>query len=73
MSDLPIDSTKYNNPSDWTITTIKGKTPYRCPVCEGRGIVPHGFYLYPAGQTFTDSETSPEKCRSCNGTGIVEV
>ncbi len=42
-----------------------------CPVCEGRGIVPNGFYLYPTGQTFVSSSASPEKCRTCDGKGII--
>jgi DnaJ-class molecular chaperone len=43
----------------------------KCPVCEGRGIVPHGFYSYPAGQQFSSTDTTPEKCRTCDGGGVV--
>ena len=42
-----------------------------CPVCEGKGIVPNGFYSYPVGQGFTSSSTAVEKCNSCQGTGMV--
>lgn len=41
--------------------------PHRCPVCEGRGTVPAGFYsrvTYAAGAT-------PETCATCSGRGIV--
>ena len=42
-----------------------------CPVCQGHGIVPHGFYQYPAGQQFGDVRGDPERCRVCAGTGMV--
>lgn len=46
------------------------KTPFRCPVCNGNGLVPNGFYISVTGVLSTNS-TNPETCRSCNGTGIV--
>lgn len=45
--------------------------PVKCPVCEGNGLVPAGFYDAPVGTPLTLSSTAPEKCRSCNGTGII--
>lgn len=36
------------------------KRPWRCPVCEGRGSVPAGFYT-----NGISTSTSNEKCRSC--------
>ena len=43
--------------------------PHKCPVCEGRGNVPGGFYggcgLYGC------STSSMERCRQCKGTGII--
>lgn len=42
----------------------------RCPVCYGKGIVPNGFYNS-EGEYWMTSDMTPEKCRSCNGTGIV--
>lgn len=45
-------------------------TPYRCPICGGNGLVPDGFYATVTGHWSTTDCTS-EKCRSCNGTGIV--
>jgi hypothetical protein len=41
-------------------------TPHRCPVCEGRGFVPAGFY---SGSQSTSA--NPELCRSCATTGII--
>ena len=43
------------------------RTPHTCPVCEGRGFIPDGFYLGIGHGHSTDTEP----CRSCNGTGIV--
>lgn len=48
----------------------KSLTPHRCPVCNGNGLVPNGFYMQTSGHWSTSSIT-PETCRSCNGTGIV--
>lgn len=44
--------------------------PYACPVCGGNGIVANSFYLQTTGSWSTTS-TTPEKCRTCAGTGIV--
>ena len=38
--------------------------PNKCPTCDGKGMVPPGFY--PDG-----SETNWETCRSCEGGGII--
>ena len=43
--------------------------PHRCPVCDGRGIVPAGFY-----ETTSYGSTAipmPDNCRTCNGSGVV--
>ena len=45
----------------------------RCPICEGTGNVPGGFYQSTwahNGQT-TVSNNSIEVCKACKGTGIV--
>ena len=39
----------------------------KCPVCEGRGVLPHGFY----GRGQYSTSDSSETCRSCQGSGIV--
>jgi DnaJ-class molecular chaperone len=44
----------------------------RCPVCEGRGVVPKGFYDETTGQWGANS-TEPEICRACNGRGFILV
>ncbi len=41
--------------------------PFKCPVCEGCGLVPCGFY---SGLRNSTSVT-PEKCKTCNGTGVI--
>lgn len=48
----------------------KSLAPHRCPVCNGNGLVPNGFYMQTSGHWSTSSIT-PETCRSCSGTGIV--
>ena len=45
--------------------------PYKCPICEGRGLVPNGFYSAIGVDYCVYSNVNPEKCRSCNGTGII--
>ena len=42
-------------------------TPHRCPVCNGVGKVPAGFY----SMANALASTEPEQCRACNGTGIM--
>ena len=42
----------------------------RCPICGGNGIVPNGFYTLTT-EIWSTVSTTPEKCKSCNGTGIV--
>lgn len=42
-----------------------------CPVCTGSGIVDEGFYRR-TSNTWTNSGGS-EKCRSCDGTGWIEI
>lgn len=47
------------------------RVPHRCPVCDGKGRVPSGFYA-PEGTVRLD-EPRMEVCRSCFGSGIVWV
>lgn len=44
------------------------KQPHRCPVCEGKGLVPPGFYQV---LDVTNIVIEVGECRSCKGTGIV--
>lgn len=43
--------------------------PYKCPICNGTGIVPGGFYLSVNGHSSSNRTT--EMCRQCQGSGIV--
>lgn len=43
---------------------------YLCPVCQGKGLVPNGFYNVGCGSYYS-SNTSPETCRSCGGKGYI--
>lgn len=40
-----------------------------CPVCQGRGNVPAGFY----SRAESLSGTAPEVCQTCDGRGILKV
>lgn len=54
-------------PYGWEMTA--SMTPKKCPVCDGKGIVPNGFYNF--NINYTAISTSPEKCRTCDGKGIL--
>lgn len=43
--------------------------PFKCPICNGKGIVPAGFYTS-ITYNWISANTS-EKCRTCNGQGII--
>lgn len=45
---------------------------YKCPVCEGRGILPADFYhIYESSSVSSAVFIGTEPCRSCGGRGIV--
>jgi len=46
------------------------RSPYKCPICLGKGIVDGGFYNNTIGNCGISAEVT-EPCRSCDGTGIV--
>ena len=46
---------------------------YVCPVCNGRGHVPNGFYLAVGTSYYSTTSTSPETCRSCGGKGYIVI
>ncbi len=50
-----------------------GKTPHKCPVCEGRGTVPAEFYeeRFSLPMHRTSEYPYRVKCKSCAGTGLV--
>jgi hypothetical protein len=48
-------------------------TAVTCPVCQGKGSVPRGFYLSAPDGTGAVSGTVPVTCRSCNGLGYLIV
>lgn len=39
---------------------------HRCPVCKGRGFMPSSFYD-------KNVQCGYERCRACNGTGIIVI
>lgn len=48
---------------------VHGMKPYKCPICNGTGIVPGGFYLSVNG--YCSSTQTTEMCRQCLGSGII--
>lgn len=56
-----------NNPMpNLTNTTMM---PHKCPVCQGKGLVPYGFYS--SYSVHITTNTAPEQCKSCSGSGII--
>lgn len=47
---------------------VGDKSPHKCPICEGRQILPHGFYSHGINST---TAINYETCRTCGGTGIL--
>ena len=43
-----------------------------CPVCDGNGLVPAGFYNQTSGE-WSGGNLIPEQCRSCDGKGYIIV
>lgn len=43
----------------------------RCPVCEGKGLVPAGFYGAIGVESWSASDITPAPCRPCAGRGVV--
>jgi hypothetical protein len=60
-----LDMGDWQHPMYQAIATPQTR-PYRCPVCEGRGHVPAGFYTGGWG-----AGTSPETCQSCQSSGVL--
>lgn len=46
-------------------------TPHRCPVCQGRGLMPYSFYHPATPGTSSANMTFDETCHSCGGVGIL--
>ena len=61
---------KHENDNERLADGSKTLAPHRCPVCNGNGLVPNGFYIQTSGH-WSISSITPEACRCCNGTGIV--
>lgn len=54
----------------YTMVSVPDKEPHRCPVCNGKGIVPNGFYSS-TGESWVTASLVPETCRACNGKGYI--
>jgi hypothetical protein len=62
---MPPDELKSNYPqvSDWPVQVSSGKTPHKCPVCQGSGRV-YGYLTTTAGAQSTE-------CHACGGKGVL--
>jgi len=45
--------------------------PYKCPVCDGAGLVSRPPHIAGDVYEWPDSQTGPYPCKSCSGTGIL--
>ena len=45
--------------------------PYTCPICNGRGLVPHDFYEIGTPGPSTTCVPFSVDCRSCGGRGVI--
>lgn len=68
----PLGNVLVNAPTESMRKVQYARTPHKCPVCEGRGMVPSTFYQSTAADgTGATSSLGTETCRTCGGTGIV--
>ena len=45
--------------------------PYKCPVCDGTGLVSRPPNVAGDQETWTSDSTGPFECKACKGSGIV--
>ena len=64
---IPEKNTKY---ATICYTMKMEAEPYRCPVCNGRGLVPGGFYSSTSDVWITGM-LATEVCRTCQGKGVI--
>jgi len=55
--------------SKMEFSTFVQKKLYKCPVCNGRGLVPAGFYR--DGGYSTYYVAGEQVCRACGGQGVI--
>lgn len=53
------------------LTTQAAKRPYKCPVCDGTGLVSRPHYVAGDAKTWTSNNTGPYKCTACHGSGVI--
>ncbi len=47
------------------------KIPFKCPVCDGQGLVNKPPYIAGDQPAWTDSSNSPYTCKACGGGGVL--
>jgi len=63
ITDFPLPS-KYNY-------SYKTESPYKCPVCDGTGLVSRPPDIPGDQNTWSANGTGPYKCHACKGSGII--
>ena len=59
-------------PESWCTVGSSEPSVHLCPVCDGNGLVPAGFYNQTSGG-WSGGTLVPEQCRSCDGKGYIVV
>jgi len=47
------------------------RIPYKCPCCEGTGLVNHPPWIAGDQETYVTGSAGPWACSSCGGVGII--
>jgi len=71
MATCPSCGNRWDEPHEtfWVRRPYEQGMPHRCPVCQGKGTLPPGFYEH--GDSVTRSDTTPDPCKTCDGLGYI--
>lgn len=53
------------------MTPTSEARPYKCPVCDGQGLVNKPPWLAGDQREWSSNTTGPYECKACKGSGIV--
>jgi len=53
------------------VVSVPSKQPFKCPVCNGTGLVSRPQEIAGDIDSWTSNSTNPYPCKACAGTGIV--
>lgn len=69
FGDYELDTTAPVEPTYYYRGPVQ-QVPHRCPVCEGRGVMPFNFY-HTGGNGMAATITADTACKSCQGKGVI--